>query len=523
MQYKMLAGLFFWGTVGLPAGPEGEVAAMEPGTQVKVYQTSRAGDRLREMGIPAPVSEEGTGIRLAIDPGRTYQTLLGIGGSFTESGAQVLHELSERRRAEVLEACFSPEGAHYSMTRIHIASCDFSVRNHTYAPVAGDLELEHFSIEPDRTWLLPMIKAAQAVEGADFRILASPWTAPPWMKDNQTWNGGKLLEEYYPLFADYLIRYIKAYRAEDIPIWGITPMNEPLGNGANWESTHFTPVEMRGFIKDHLGPAFQKAGLDTLIWIYDQNRGEELKDWTETILGDPESARFVAGTAVHWYDSTIHSHTGALDSVHRKFPDKQLIHSEGCIDAMGDDEPIGAWLEDDWYWRPEATDWGYLWAPGEDKERHPPYRPFHRYARDLIEGLNHHFTAWIDWNLLLNTRGGPNHARNYCLAPILVDSGRDLVHYTPLYYAIAHFSTFIRPGARRVHLDGANEEFLATAFLNPDRSLVVVVFNPSEKDSRYSLHLSGRSLPVTIPIPPQALQTLRIPPHNRDRIGTGSP
>ncbi|NDV63236.1 glycoside hydrolase family 30 protein [Puniceicoccales bacterium CK1056] len=481
------------------------------GLTAQIHQTTRQGDRLAKVRELSEIPETEEVRVLSVDPSREFQTLLGIGGSFTESAAEVFYELSKERQAELLKACFSPEGAHYSLTRTHIASCDFSLRNFTYAPVTGDLELEHFSIEPDRTWLLPLIKSAQAVAGADFRILASPWTAPPWMKDNKTWNGGKLLPEYYGVFSDYLVKYIRAYAAEGIPIWGITPMNEPLGNGANWESTHFTPDEMRVLIKDHLGPTLKKAELDILIWIFDQNRDDELIDWTNTILGDEEAAAFVAGTAVHWYESTVSSSGEVLDQVQQAFPDKQILHSEGCIDAMGDDETIGAWLEDDWYWRAEATDWGYIWASDEDKPDHPPYRPFYRYARDLIEGLNHHLTGWIDWNLLLNFRGGPNHARNYCLAPILVDSGRDRIYYTPLYYAMAHVSKFVRPGAVRVGLSGQDDAFLATAFRNPDQSIAVVVFNPLEEDALYSINLPGRPEPMTIRIPGQALQTVVLP------------
>lgn len=489
-----------------------ESASLSKAEPVDIFQTTRMGDRLAEVDELAGIPEGKRVLDLSLDPGRRFQTFLGVGGSFTESAAQVYYELSKARQAELLKACFSPEGAHYSLMRTHVASCDFSLRNYTYAPVAGDMELEHFSIAPARTWLLPLIKAAQSVTGADFRIMASPWTAPPWMKDNKTWNGGKLLPEYYGTFSQYLIHYIRAYETEGIPIWSITPMNEPLGNGANWESTHFTADEMRILIKDHLGPALKAAELETLIWIYDQNREEEMITWTDTILGDEEAAAYVAGTAVHWYESTVSSSGEVLDQVHNAFPDKQILHSEGCIDAMGDDEPIGSWLEDDWYWRAEATDWGYVWAPDEDKPDHPPYRPFHRYARDLVEGLNHHLTGWIDWNLCLNLRGGPNHARNYCLAPVLIDSGRDRIYYTPLYYAIAHVSKFIRPGAVRIGLSGNKGEVLSTAFINPDKSIAVVLFNPSMEDAYYRLHLPGRSTPLTAHLPAQGLQTVLFPP-----------
>ena len=471
----------------------------------EIYQTSRQGDRLAR--IDAATGPTTTPDRaLTLDPSRTHQSILGLGGAFTESGGAVLAELTAERRAEVLAAYFGRDGARYSLVRTHVASCDFSVRNYTYAPVPDDTALAHFSIEPDRTYLLPMIKEAQAVAGAQFRLLASPWTAPPWMKTNGAWNGGSLRPEHFTTFADYLVKYLQAYAREGVPIWGLTPMNEPLGNDSNWESTHFTPQQMRTFIVDHLAPALAHEGLDTTLWIYDQNREPCLLDWAEVILGDPSAAPLVAGMAVHWYQSTVDVGGELLDQVGRRFPHHAILHTEGCIDAIGDDEPIGAWLDDDWYWRPEATDWGFHWAPADQKAQHPPYRPFDRYARDLIGGLNHGLVGWIDWNLVLDLRGGPNHARNYCLAPVLVDSGRDHVFYTPLYYAVAHVSRFVRPGARRIGLDGHDDRFMATALANPDGSLVVVVFNLSEQDLRYQLVHGDDATAVVIP--GQALQTV---------------
>ncbi|WP_309400389.1 glycoside hydrolase family 30 protein [Cerasicoccus maritimus] len=473
---------------------------------VEIYQTTRQGDRLDKVEAQATGSASYT---LTLNPDKTFQTLVGIGGSFTESGAQVLSELSKTKRELALRSYFSPSGARISLTRTHIASSDFSVTNYTYAPVPGDKDLKHFSIEPDHKYLLPMIKEAQGIAGAEFKILSSPWTPPPWMKTNNHWNGGNLKREYYQTFSDYIVKYIQAYEAEGIPIWGITPANEPLGNGNNWESVHFSAHEMSNFIADYLGPTLEKHVPDLKVWAYDQNRGHHLVEWAEAILGNPKSAKYVDGMAVHWYQSTVDVGAESLDEVHAKFPDKQILHSEGCIDAMGDDEEIGVWLEDDWYWRPEASDWGYIWAADDDKVNHPKYRPFYRYARDLIGGFNHHLVGWVDWNMFLNTRGGPNHARNYCLAPILVDSGKDSFYRTPLFYAMAHFSRYMRPGAKRIELTGHDETLMATAFQNPDQSIAVAVFNTSEEPINYDLSFFGRGK-KTILIPGQALQTVVI-------------
>ncbi|MEX0325333.1 MAG: glycoside hydrolase family 30 beta sandwich domain-containing protein [Puniceicoccaceae bacterium] len=503
MRLPLQKVLFLMLPLSLPISIPTTSAHPETDT-LRIYQTSREGDRLKEIE-PAPASGEVTR-QLVLDPSKRFQTLIGIGGSFTESSAHVLSELSPDARTKVMEAYFSPTGAHISLTRTHIASCDFSVRNYTFAPVPGDTELEHFSIEPDRTYLLPMIQQARDVEGSDFKILASPWTAPPWMKTNGTWNGGEVKPEFYGAFARYIVKYIEAYAEEGIPIWALTPINEPLGNDSNWESTHFSPEQMRDFIAGHLGPALRDAGLEVPLWIYDQNREDIMLDWADAILGDEEAAAFVEGLAVHWYQSTVDVGGEMLDAVSAKYPDARILHSEGCIDSIGNDEPIGAWLEDDWYWRPEATDWGMFWAKEENKHHHPPYRAFYRYTRDLIGGLNHNLVGWIDWNMVLNTRGGPNHANNFCLAPVLVDSGKDHAYFTPLFYSIAHFSKFIRPEAVRIGLSGHDDTFMATAFCNPDGTIAIAVFNLGEEDLSYTLTTPGKT--YSLGIPGQALQTL---------------
>ena len=465
---------------------------------IEIYQTSRAGDRLKKIeAIQERVAD--IDVALLLHPAETFQTVVGIGSSFTESSAAVWSELSEKKQKELLDIYFSQEGAWISLTRTHIASCDFSLRNYTYAAAPDDITLEHFTIEPDRTYLLPFIKAAQAVENASFKIMASPWTAPPWMKTNNDWNGGELKRSCYPVFAKYISKYIEAYAAEEVPIWGVTPVNEPLGNNSSWESVHFNAEEMRDYIMNHLGPRLKKDHPQVGIWMYDQNREEEMMEWAHTIYGDSVAADYVRGTAVHWYQSTIDVGGVYLDELQEKYPHKEILHSEGCIDMIGNDEPIGDWLEDDWYWRAEATDWGYYWAQEADKKNHPKYRPFYRYTRDLIEGFNHHLVGWIDWNMLLNFRGGPNHARNFCLAPILVDSGNDTYYVTPLYYSIAHVSKFVRPGAKRIGLSGADQDIWCVAFENADTSLVLVLFNSRNESVAYSVEVGERSFCTTVP------------------------
>ena len=219
--------------------------------EATIYETSEGGHKLQKLtGFPAV----GDKVEIAILPDEQFQTITGIGGSFTEASAYLLNQLSQGNRDKILEAYFGESGARYSLTRTHMNSCDFSLGNYSYAPVAGDLELEHFSIEEDMEDIIPMIKDAMAISKDGFKIISSPWTAPPWMKDNKDWRGGKLLPEYYDTWAIFFSKYLDAYREQEIDIWALTVENEPLGNDSNWESMHFTPREMNEFVKNHLGP-----------------------------------------------------------------------------------------------------------------------------------------------------------------------------------------------------------------------------------------------------------------------------
>ena len=476
---------------------------MQNYSKATILQTSRAGDNLKNMGtFELSAAGQGDNVLVEILPAQKYQQLVGFGGAFTESSARVLMQLDPAKRTDVIKAYFSPAGAAYSLTRTHINSCDFSLNNYAYDNTSGDVELKDFSIKEDMDDLIPLIKDALAVEKADFKIIASPWTAPPWMKDNNAWNNGSLKPEYYPAWALYFSRYIKAYEQEGIPIWAVTVENEPEGNGGNWESMIYTPRQMADFIKDHLGPQFVKDSIKSEILIFDHNR-DHVKEWAGQILSDAAAARYVWGTAVHWYSSTNDWYPETLNEVHQKFPDKHLLHTESCIDTE-----VPVWQDDAWYWKKEATDWGYQWAPEADKPLHPKYVPVFRYACDIIGGLNSWLTGWVDWNIVLDDKGGPNHVNNWCIAPVIVKPETKEVYYTPLYYVMCHFSKYMRPGAVRLGINSGNADLMITACLNTDNSIAVAVLNRTENPVTYNLKLAGKVTTVTIP--ENALQTIVI-------------
>ena len=468
---------------------------------VKVYETSASGNKLTLM---TEFSAKGKASSIKILPGQTFQTITGFGGSFTESSAYLLNKMSKEKRDQILEAYFGDNGAKYSLTRTHMNSCDFSLGHYSYAPVEGDKELNHFSVEEDKADIIPMIKDAMAVSKDGFKIISSPWTAPPWMKDNKSWLGGKLLPEYYNTWALFFSKYIDAYKAEGIDIWGFTVENEPLGNNNNWESMNFSPEEMTGFVKNYLGPKLKSDGNNVKILGYDQNRGDELKQWVDVMYKDEASSKYYDGIAVHWYASTYDWFPESLQYAHKKAPSKYLIQTEACLDGL-----VPKWKDDQWYWSKEAKDWGWDWAPADQKYLHPKYVPVFRYARDIIGCLNNWVDGWVDWNMVLDKQGGPNWFKNWCGAPILVDPDKDEVYITPVYYVMAHFSKYIRPEAKIIGFENSDTDLMVTAAQNPDGSIIAVVLNQDSEAKSFTLILGKKSTKISISA--NALQTIVIP------------
>ena len=471
--------------------------------EVEVFETSESGNKLTKRTDFVAEANPST---ITLDDSKQFQAITGFGGAFTESSAYLLNQVSKENRDLILRAYFSKEGARYSLTRTHMNSCDFSVDNYSYTPVAGDIDLKHFSIDEDREDLIPMIKDAMAVSENGFRLFASPWTAAPWMKDNNSWVGGKLLPEYYDTWALFFSKYVDAYKAEGIDVWGFTVENEPHGNGENWESMHYSPEEMTHFVQHFLGPKLEADGKGDLIILgYDQNR-EGIREWVDVMYKDEASSKYYDGTAVHWYESTYDYFPTELQYAHEKAPDKYLIQTEACVDAE-----VPVWQDDKWYWKKEATDWGYDWREASKKYLHPKYAPANRYARDIIGCLNNWVDGWVDWNMVLDTKGGPNWANNWCIAPVIVDTEKDEVYFTPLYYIMAHFSKYIRPGAIVIDAQNSDSELMVAAAKNPDESIAVVVFNEGISQKNFELTLNRSSINITIS--PQAIQTIMIDNH----------
>jgi len=429
---------------------------------MRVYRTEKYdNNRLSEVQLKAIRKAD---MKVTVNSGIEYQTHIGFGGAFTEAAAYTFYNMNEENRKKILKKYFDPkEGLGYTMGRVSIHSCDFSLENYTYVE-EGDKTLGTFDLSREKNWMIPMIWEAEKIAERKLKILASPWSPPAYMKTNGDMNhGGKLLPEYRGLWAEYYVKYIEKMREKGIDIWAISVQNEPDAVQI-WDSCIYSAEEERDFVKNHLGPTLENANLDHIkVIIWDHNR-DLLVDRADTILRDEEARKYVWGTGNHWYVSEVFQN---LEILHNLHPDKHILFTEGCQEGGP---------------HPDS------WDTGE------------RYGRNIIGDFNHYSEGWLDWNLVLNEQGGPNHVGNYCDAPILCYEEKDYVHLNSSYYYIGHFSKFIRPGAKRIHLEiGSTDNVHATVFKNIDGSRVVVLMNEGENSHEVDFQIDEVSFQDSIP------------------------
>lgn len=490
-----------------------------------VYQTSYAGDNLKQLHIDSlrNSTQSAKKLNLEIHPDQAFQKYYGFGASFTESSAWNLATIPVELRKEVLTKLFSPtKGAGFSLTRTHINSSDYANNHYTYVE-DGDEDLSTFSITEDLKGfsgdeneqvknvvletpnydIIPMIKEASEIEGAQFNIIASPWSPPSWMKSGETatMTNGSLQPKYYPIWAAYLSKYISAYQEQGINIWGLTPQNEPLHyHDARWDSNGFTPEQGRDFLKNHLGPQLVKDGHINLkdlneglkVIIYDHNKSV-LNTYADATYKDAEASKYAWGTGFHWYANSElkenNYYAAELDKHQNNWPNKAMIHTESSIDIDAKD-PVGQ------YWR-ESTDYAGIFVP------------FETYAYDIITDLNHGTQGYIEWCIILSNEGKPNPYDNFNSAPVLINPETDEVIYTPLYYLLSHFSKFIRPEAQRIALKGDEiDGLIYTAAKNTDGTIAIVIYNNKKEPFEISLNIASENYKTIIA--PRALQTIHL-------------
>jgi glucosylceramidase len=464
-----------------PAHPVSPVLADSLPLKVSVYTTAEKTNwrisltdsgRLQDFGQPLETQP-----CIFIDPDKSFQTFLGIGGAITDASAEVFARLPKAKQAELLRNYFDAgQGIGYTLVRTNIQSCDFSSDSYSYVK-DNDVDLKSFSVEHDEKYRIPLIKQAITAAGGKLIVFATPWSPPAWMKDNHdVLHGGKLLPAYDQAWANFFVAFIKTYEKKGIPLWGLSTQNEPMAS-QTWESCNYTGAEERDFIKNFLGPTLQRAGFtDKKIIAWDHNR-DLLYQRASTVLDDPDAAKYIWGIGFHWYESW----TGGgkiFDNVKRveeAYPNTHLLFTEGCAEKF-DPAQIG-----DWKW-------------GE------------AYGRNMIQDFNNGTVGWTDWNILLDEKGGPNHAGNFCFAPVHANTKTGELTYMNSFYYIGHFSRFIKAGAKRIISSSSRGQLITTAFRNPDGSIAAVVMNESGEKIDYRVWIKGRAAGFTSL--PHSIQTL---------------
>lgn len=454
------------------------VAAEDGGLQVSVYTTS--GDKKlllakqedllmqrEEKNKPLPYSQA----RIILDDTITYQEIDGFGAAMTESSAYLINQLPSDKRQAVLESLFSEDGIRISFVRLQMGASDFALNSFTYndlSPGEVDLELAHFSIQRDEEHVIPVLQDAFRIN-RQIKLMASPWSAPTWMKTSGNLNHGSLRPEYYEVYSRYFIKFIEAYQAHGLPIYAVTLQNEPLHESWSYPSMRMTSRQQLDFIKV-IGPAFEERGINTLIITYDHNW--DRYDYSFPIYEDEEASQYVAGAGFHCYGGDV----SAQSKVHDAFPEKGIWFTE----CSG-----GEW----------ATNFGdnLLW----------------NMENLFIGSVNHHSKGVLLWNIALDENHGPkNRGCDNCRGVVTITRDGE-VHKNEEYYSIAHFSKFVEPQAVRIaSIISGNKNIIGTAFKNPNGDIVVVVANKVRNQQRITLEYKG--LTVQHQIPARSVSTLII-------------
>jgi len=390
---------------------------------------------------------------IEVDESRTFQSVDGFGFSLTGGSAQVINSLPEAAKTNLLKELFG-KGANeigISYLRISVGASDLNESPFTYNDIPEgetDEDLSEFSIEKDRE-VLDLLKQILVIN-PNIKIMASPWTAPVWMKDKNSFVGGSLKPEYYGVYADYWLKYLQAMKTEGITIDALTPQNEPL-HGGNNPSMEMTALEQADFIKNHLGPRLQNSSVETKIVIYDHNCDNP--QYPISILNDAQAHPFIAGSAFHLYAGDI----AALTTVHNAFPDKEVFFTEQYISSNDDFAETLKW-----------------------------------HLRNVIIGSMRNWSKnALQWNLANDASFGP-HTDGGCTTCKggLTINGSTITRNVG-YYIMAHASKFVPAGSVRIEskIPGSLQN---VAFKTPDGSKVLIVLNDGATNLPFNIKYKGR-------------------------------
>lgn len=406
-------------------------------------------NRLSFKGAPG-----GSSVSILVDDSKSFQSMDGFGYCLTGGSAMHIYKMEKSARQALLKELFTTDANNIGISylRVSIGASDLDEKPFSYndlPPGETDPELKKFSLDPDRKYLIPLLKEIISLY-PDIKILGSPWSPPTWMKTNNQSKGGSLKPEWYDAYARYFVKYIQGMKAEGIRIDAITVQNEPLHPGNN-PSLLMVADAQADFVKNHLGPVFKEAGIDTKIIIYDHNA--DRPDYPISILDDPDARKYIDGSAFHLYAGKI----DALSDVHNAHPDKNLYFTEQWIGAPGN--------------FPEDLKW---------------------HVRELIIGATRNWCKTVlEWNLAADPQQRPytDGGCNECLGALTIDGNN--VKRNPAYYIIAHASKFIRPGSLRIE-SSVSADLPNVAFKTPSGQIVLIVVNNSREARSFNIGFKGK-------------------------------
>ncbi|HZW16856.1 MAG TPA: glycoside hydrolase family 30 beta sandwich domain-containing protein [Brevundimonas sp.] len=442
-------------------------APVEP--SARVWMTS--GDRSRLLAEQTPLrfepSTEPAGPAVAVDPNRRFQEMVGFGAAITDASAWLIQtKLADGQRDALLRDLFGRDdgGLGFSFTRVTIGASDFSLDHYSLAD-APDPTLASFSTARMEEYVFPTVRQAVAIN-PDLKVMASPWSAPGWMKTTGSMIQGQLKPEFYPVYAEYFRRYIDSAAAHGVPTDYVSIQNEPDFEPDSYPGMRWGPEGRATFVGQHLGPLLRNAGIATRILDWDHNW--DLPQQPLAVLADERARPFIDGVAWHCYGGDV----SAQSQVHDVWPDKDVFFTE-CSGGE---------------WTPGFAD-SFTWT-----------------MKNLIIGSTEHWARGVlMWNLALDQNYGP-HAGGCgdCRGVVKIDSRTGVVERNQEYYAFGHASRFVRPGARRV-ATAEPEGLPAVAFVNPDGRRVLIVLNEGAAPVAFEIHEGGRA--AVAELPPQAAAT----------------
>ena len=407
-------------------------------------------------------------LTIDVDASKRYQSMVGFGASITDATAWLMvRSMNEAQRSALLTELFGrgPGGVGFDFTRLTIGASDFSRHHYTLndrPPGQTDLPLAHFSIDPNRAELLPVLKQALAIN-PKLQVMASPWSAPAWMKTTDSLIKGSLRPDRYDVFARYLVRYVQAYAAEGVPIFALTVQNEPHFEPDDYPGMRVEAPARAALIGQHLGPMLAQQGLKVQIIDWDHNW--DVPESPLAVLADPVARSFVAGVGWHCY------------------VDEKLLPNQSVVRNAYPDKDV-------WMTECSGGEWKPVW---------PERLPWT--VRNLVIGTTRHWARGVQmWNLALDEKHGPHLGGcKDCRGVVTIHSVTGEVTRNLEYYALAHASKFVRMGAQRIDSSAGTDGLDTVAFRNiDDGSIVLLVCNSASSERRFTVRSGGQTLQATL-------------------------